>query len=66
MNNSPCFGCQKRTSTCHAECEEYRSYKQSNDENREKVFQERQKTNQLRSYHVDLARRIRKRKGKFA
>ena len=47
-------------------CEKYLSYKQNNDENREKAFAERQSRNSLRSYHIDLARKIKKRKGKFA
>ena len=66
MNNSPCWGCQDRNETCHSFCEKYLSYKQNNDENREKAAAERKSRNVLRSYHVDLARKIRKRKGKFA
>lgn len=66
MNNSPCQGCQDRNETCHSCCEKYLSYKQNNDEKREKAAADRMSRNVLRSYHVDLARKIRKRKGKFA
>lgn len=66
MNNSPCLGCQDRNETCHSCCEKYLSYKQNNDENREKAADERMSRNVLRSYHVELARKNRKRKGKFA
>lgn len=27
MPNSPCFGCENRTSTCHSNCIEYEIYK---------------------------------------
>ena len=66
MNNSPCWGCKDRNETCHSCCEKYLSYKQNNDESREKSAAARRSRNVLRSYHVDLARKIRKRKGKFA
>ena len=66
MNNSPCWGCKDRNETCHSCCEKYLSYKQDNDENREKLAEARRSRNDLRSYHVELARKIRKRKGKFA
>lgn len=66
MDNSPCYGCQDRTGTCHSECKKYLGYKQENDEKREKSFAERKSRNSLRSYHIDLARKIKKRKGKFA
>lgn len=66
MNNSPCRGCPDRNETCHSLCEKYLSYKQNNDENREKSAAARRSRNVLRSYHVELARKIKKRKGKFA
>lgn len=28
-DNSPCFGCDKRTATCHAKCEEYAKWQKA-------------------------------------
>lgn len=57
--NSPCLGCEHRTTTCHGTCEKYlQYYEECRKENKAREIQQRQL-----GYMVDDIRRIQKKYG---
>lgn len=44
MRNSPCYGCDRRTSTCHGTCKEYADWTEERNAMKEKKDNERVST----------------------
>lgn len=59
-----CFGCEKRYVGCHAECEDYKAWKEEHEQIRAIEFAERMKIVNRAQYDVDRAKRVRKATGK--
>jgi hypothetical protein len=52
MPNSPCFGCDKRTSTCHSSCIEYDIYKLDMAERNDVIKKAKAEERKRREYEI--------------
>lgn len=50
--NSPCHGCERRTATCHSDCNEYSLYKFEIAEFRAIVKEAKDKERAIRDYEI--------------
>lgn len=55
-----CYGCTKRTMTCHSTCEEYAKFTEENRERMSKLIQGRAKYGKQYAYLIDKAERLKK------
>jgi len=60
---SPCLDCVDRHLGCHAECEKYLEFKNKSDEQRERIFRERERENISMSYIQEDVRKKRRKLG---
>ncbi len=49
---TPCYGCDKRTVTCHCGCKEYKSFKEAMADYNAVINSEKDKEREMRSYEI--------------
>lgn len=59
---TPCYGCEERSSKCHAECERYKKYRRELTEYNYKVKKENNDEGRIISYTVDTIMKNKKQK----
>ena len=50
MGNTPCFGCDKRTMTCHNTCEKYKEYSDAIRQKRKVEWEQREENRKYENY----------------
>jgi hypothetical protein len=53
MIKCPCQGCEKRTTTCHSTCEDYKAYATAIKEKREIEYKKRMEHHDYMQYQCD-------------
>ena len=52
MPKTPCYGCDKRTVTCHCECDDYAMFKSAMSDYNAVINSEKDKEREMRSYEI--------------
>lgn len=50
--DSPCNDCEKRTSTCHGDCKEYKKWRKEMDKERKAIYDRKNKESVVSGYQV--------------
>lgn len=59
---TPCYGCERRSATCHSSCEDYKTYQQANRERSELISRKRDEESMVYEVKVRGIRKIEKKK----
>ena len=52
MPETPCYGCDKRTATCHSDCNEYSLFKLEMAEYNAIIYEAKMKERAIRDYEI--------------
>lgn len=50
--NVPCYGCERRSATCHSSCEDYKVYKQEREAQAEMIRKNKQEDNMVTEIRI--------------
>ena len=60
MANTPCYNCDRRTETCHSECEEYLAWAAEREEFRNRTWADKQPGWDVYRHRRDLYKRVKR------
>jgi hypothetical protein len=49
---TPCYGCDKRSATCHCECNDYKLFKDAMADYNDIINSEKERERKIRSYEI--------------